>query len=193
MGHLDASPTPYHAVQTAAELLTAAGFAAVEPGARYPRREGYLRQGGALVAWYLDPAHTAASGLRVIGAHTDSPNLRIKPQPDVASAGWAQLGVEVYGGVLLNSWLDRDLGLAGRVAVRTSAGPELRLVRDDRPLLRVPQLAIHLDREISETSWCSTANAIWRRCGPSATARPRSRPISPGCSMWRLPTSCHGM
>jgi aspartyl aminopeptidase len=86
----------------------------------------------------------------VIGAHTDSPNLRIKPRPDTGRAGCRQLAVEVYGGVLLNSWLDRDLGLSGRVALRGSGGPEMRLVKIDRPLLRVPQLAIHLDRDVNE-------------------------------------------
>ena len=85
---------------------------------------------------------------RLLGAHTDSPNLRIKPVPDTGRAGLRQLGVEVYGGPLLNSWLDRDLGLAGRVAVRTPAGPQLRLLRVHRPLLRIPQLAPHLDRAI---------------------------------------------
>jgi aspartyl aminopeptidase len=88
--------------------------------------------------------------VRVIGAHTDSPNLRIKPQPDAAAGRWQQLGVEIYGGALLNSWLDRDLGLAGAIAIRDGDGQRTRIFRDDRPLLRVPQLAIHLDREIHE-------------------------------------------
>jgi aspartyl aminopeptidase len=85
----------------------------------------------------------------MVGAHTDSPGLRIKPRPDTGAAGWRQLGVEVYGGALVNSWLDRDLGLAGRVAVAVGGGVEVRLLRIDRPLLRVPQLAIHLDREVT--------------------------------------------
>ena len=86
----------------------------------------------------------------VLGAHTDSPNLRLKPRPDTGRAGWRQLGVEVYGGVLLNSWLDRDLGLSGRIAVRDGARASTILVKVDRPLLRVPQLAIHLDREVNQ-------------------------------------------
>ena len=88
-----------------------------------------------------------APGFVVIGAHTDSPNLRIKPRPDVGSAGYRQLGVDVYGGALVNSWLDRDLGLSGRVALRSG---EVRLVEVDRPLLRLSQLAIHLDRDVNE-------------------------------------------
>ncbi|MEM7518709.1 MAG: M18 family aminopeptidase, partial [Planctomycetota bacterium] len=103
---------------------------------------------GSIVAWVAPQDVAPETGFRFVGAHTDSPNLRIKPRPDKNSASYMQLGVEVYGGVLLNSWLDRDLGLSGRVAVRSSAGTDLRLFRVDEPILRVPQLAIHLDREI---------------------------------------------
>ena len=148
---IDASPSPYHAVATAAERLGAAGFG--EVGAAEDWNEAgpasFVRRGGSLVAWRLgaDPA----AGMRIVGAHTDSPNLRIKPQPDTGRAGVAQLGVEVYGGVLLNSWLDRDLGISGRVAIAGSEGIEERLLLIDRPVLRVPQLAIHLDREINTT------------------------------------------
>ncbi len=150
-GLLDDSPTPYHAVDTAARELEEAGFGEIVAGAPVPQRgKCFVRRGGALLAWAVDEHHSASSPVRVIGAHTDSPNLRIKPQPDTAAGAWRQLGVEVYGGVLLNSWLDRDLGLAGRVALRDGDGLETVLVRDDRPLLRVPQLAIHLDREINE-------------------------------------------
>jgi aspartyl aminopeptidase len=93
---------------------------------------------------------SVATPFHIVGAHTDSPNLRIRPQPDTGRAGWRQLGVEVYGGALVNTWLDRDLGLSGRVAVRTDDRVELHLVRVDRPVLRIPQLAIHLDRDINE-------------------------------------------
>lgn len=150
-GLIDRSPTPFHAVATTADELIAAGFAEVAPGAAIPARGRlFARRGGALVAWVVNDAHTASSGARIIGAHTDSPNLRIKPQPDTGSGPWRQLGVEIYGGALLNSWLDRDLGLAGRVAVREGDGVTTQLFVDDRPLLRVPQLAIHLDREIND-------------------------------------------
>jgi aspartyl aminopeptidase len=83
----------------------------------------------------------------VVGAHTDSPNLRVKPRPDLGSAGWRQVAVEIYGGPLVNSWLDRDLGLAGRLSLRDGTH---RLVNVDRPLLRVAQLAIHLDRGVND-------------------------------------------
>ncbi|MEL7209429.1 MAG: M18 family aminopeptidase, partial [Actinomycetota bacterium] len=90
------------------------------------------------------------NGFLVVGAHTDSPNLRVRTHPDVQSAGMHQIGMEVYGGVLLNSWLDRDLGLAGRVSVADGDSIDERLYLDDRPVLRIPQLAIHLDRDIRE-------------------------------------------
>ncbi len=157
---IDASPSPYHAAATAAALLDAAGFTSVGqadawtgPDAALPP-QGYLVREGSLVAWDLTGAGAPAppTPFRVVGAHTDSPNLRIKPNPDVGRGGWDQLAVEVYGGPLLNSWLDRDLGLSGRVMVAspgTPAGFEQALVRIDDPVLRVPQLAVHLDRAVN--------------------------------------------
>jgi aspartyl aminopeptidase len=106
-------------------------------------------RGGALVAWRGPdtPVVPPANPFRIVGAHTDSPGLRVKPRPDTGNAGWLQLAVEVYGGVLLNSWLDRDLGVAGRII---DGNGEESLVHLDEPLARVPQLAIHLDRDVSE-------------------------------------------
>ncbi|MEM9202222.1 MAG: M18 family aminopeptidase, partial [Actinomycetota bacterium] len=133
----------------ARERLDAAGFAPYDPD-RGPVGRWYHARGGGLVAWVITDQHDESSGMRIVGAHTDSPNLRIKPRPDTGSVGFAQLGVEVYGGVLLNSWLDRDLGLAGRVSVINGDGLEMRTFRDDRALARVPQLAIHLDRGVND-------------------------------------------
>ena len=174
-GFIDASPTQFHAVHNAAARLVDAGFEQFVPGSVGSAAAGSIAAGaggagapmapgarfvvrdGALVAWV--DGNRPGAPLRLIGAHTDSPNLRVRPRPDRGIAGVRQLGVEVYGGALLNSWLDRDLGLAGRVAVRggsPQAGApgsneiEHRLFRADEPLLRVPQLAIHLDRDISE-------------------------------------------
>jgi aspartyl aminopeptidase len=159
---IDASPTPFHACWQAAARLTEAGFSEVVESDAFPTEVGahFLVRGGSLIAWDTRGAYAAgsgpAAGFRVVGAHTDSPNLRIKPNPDRLKAGWQSLGVEVYGGPLLNSWLDRDLGLAGRVSVRGgggaggSGGVEARLFHDSTPLLRVAQLAIHLDRDQNE-------------------------------------------
>jgi aspartyl aminopeptidase len=149
--HLDGSPTPYHAAARASGLLEAAGFAELDERASWtdvlPER-WYVRRGGALVAavW---PAGDPAAALRIVGAHTDSPNLRLKPHPTTVAAGWQRLAFEVYGGALWNSWLDRDLGLAGRVSVRRDDGVTTELVRLPGAVARIPQLAIHLDREVN--------------------------------------------
>ncbi len=144
-----ASPSPYHAVASAAERLEKAGFRQVRESDAWEGGSGgrYVLRGGAIIAWYVPEGAGPATPFRIIGAHTDSPNLRVKPHPDSRTQGWRQIAVEIYGGPLLNSWLDRDLGIAGRLALR---GGATRLVNVDRPLLRVPQLAIHLDRQVNE-------------------------------------------
>lgn len=151
LAFLHASPTPFHAVVEARHRLVAAGFTDLDETARWdrlaPGKYILTTTGTNLFAVIVPEQRTQ---FRIIGAHTDSPNLRLKPQPEYQTEGYAQLGVEVYGGVLLNSWLDRDLGLAGRLLVRGNDGIESHLVRIDRPLLRVPQLAIHLDREVND-------------------------------------------
>jgi len=150
--YVDASPSPYHAVAETARRLVGAGFTEVDLDAPVtPPGRHFLRSGGALIAW-ADDGRTATAPLRIVGAHTDSPNLRVKPRPDRGDHGFQRVGVEIYGGVLLNSWLDRDLGLSGRVVVREGGAPAGRtvLVRDDRPLARIPQLAVHLDRGVNE-------------------------------------------
>ena len=158
LAFINASPTPYHAATEIARRLRARGY---EPAlddlqagssAEHPQipPRGYFLRGGMLLAWHR-PQVGPDAPFRIIGAHTDSPNLRIEPQPDLDGSGCRRLAAEPYGGVLLNSWLDRDLGLAGRVGVREADGSiGERLFRDDRPVLRVPQLAIHLDREVND-------------------------------------------
>ncbi|MET9498284.1 M18 family aminopeptidase [Streptomyces sp. NPDC006552] len=145
---LAASPTPYHAVATATARLEEAGFKQVAETDAWDGTSGgkFVTRGGAVIAWYVPSGAHPHTPFRIVGAHTDSPNLRVKPRPDMGNSGWRQVAVEVYGGPLLNSWLDRDLGLAGRISLRD--GSE-RLVDIDRPLLRVPQLAIHLDRSVT--------------------------------------------
>jgi aspartyl aminopeptidase len=151
--YLDASPSPFHACAEAATRLEAGGFTAVDETSRWPREPGrhYTVRGGSLVAWSTEYAEGTATPFRVVGAHTDSPNLRVKPHPDLSRAGWRLLGVEVYGGPLLNSWLDRDLGLSGRVVVRDSGGTAEHLLVLADPILRVAQLAVHLDRDVNES------------------------------------------
>ena len=148
--YLDASPTPFHACAEAGARFRAAGFEERSLDAAWSDTSGafYCIRGGSLIAWHVPPQSPPHAPFRILGAHTDSPNLRIKPRPDSGRAGCRQLGVEIYGGVLLNSWLDRDLGLAGRVFLRDAPSP--LAFRIDRPVLRVPQLAIHLNRDIRE-------------------------------------------
>ncbi|WP_329134300.1 M18 family aminopeptidase [Streptomyces sp. NBC_01476] len=146
---VQASPSPYHAVASAAARLEEAGFRQVAETASWDGGHGgrYVLRGGAIVAWYVPEGARPQTPYRVVGAHTDSPNLRVKPRPDMGTAGWRQVAMEIYGGPLLNSWLDRDLGLAGRLSLRDGS---TRLVNVDRPLLRIAQLAIHLDRGVND-------------------------------------------
>jgi aspartyl aminopeptidase len=150
---IDRSPTPYHAVAESVRRLESAGFErasetevwSVEPGAR----RLIVRNEGSLVAFEAGMASPAEAGFRLIGAHSDSPNLRLKPRPDVEAQGYRQLAVETYGGVLLHTWLDRDLSLAGRLTFREDGGIGTVLIDFERPLLRIPSLAIHLNREVN--------------------------------------------
>lgn len=146
---IKAGPSPFHVTAEIARRLEAGGFSA-EPhpgvaGAGGAKR--YLVRDGTVIAWHLPQEATAATPVRIIAAHTDSPVLKVKPRPDTGKAGWLQVGVEVYGSPLWNSWLDRDLGLAGRLVLLDGTSV---LVNVDRPLLRVPQLAPHLDRKVNQ-------------------------------------------
>jgi aspartyl aminopeptidase len=147
---IDAAPTPYHAVGEVQARLTRAQFQlfdereswSIAPGSR-----GIVVRGGSLIAFVAGVDSPARAGFRIIGAHTDSPNLRLKPRPTLDNVGFRQLSVEVYGGVLLSTWLDRDLGIGGRIAF---ADGSLALVRLAAPLCRIPNLAIHLNREVNK-------------------------------------------
>lgn len=153
LAFLDASPTSWHAAEAAARRLDATGFTECPLDEPFPLRptRHYVRRGGSLVAWRMASDVSTPAPLRIAAAHTDSPGLRIKPSPESVVAGCVRLGVEVYGGPLLNSWLDRDLGLAGRVLVGAGADLDVRPVLDTTPVLRIPQLAIHLDRGVNDT------------------------------------------
>ena len=148
---LDDCPSPHHVVANAVTQLQAAGFtefsmASPEVAADAIAR-GYIVRDGAVVAWRIPKGANSATGINILGAHTDSPGLRIKAHPDHLSANWRQLNVEVYGGILNNSWLDRDLGIAGIVR---DANGQSHLFAAHEPIARVPQLAVHLDRNVNE-------------------------------------------
>jgi len=151
---IDASPSPWHVVASAEERLLARGYTRLEEDQRWQLQAGgryYVVRGGAsIIAFIVGSQPLAESGLRIVGAHTDSPGLRLKPKAAQASDGMVRLAVEVYGGPILATFTDRDLSLAGRVAVRTAIGHEMRLVRFEQPLVRLPNLAIHMNRDVNE-------------------------------------------
>ena len=144
---IQASPSSFHAVAEAARRLDAAGFTALDETAEWPTGPGrrYVVRDGAVIAWVEPGGVSSTTPFRVVGAHTDSPGFKLKPKPTTGTRGWVQAGVEVYGGPLFNSWLDRDLEFAGRLVTRSGETP---LVRTG-PLLRIPQLAVHLDRGVN--------------------------------------------
>jgi aspartyl aminopeptidase len=148
---IQASPTPFHAVSQMALQLEAAGFSYLDEAAPWDVRAGHryytTRNGSSLIAFVVG-SDGCRQGLRMLGAHTDSPCLKIKPNPVVQCQGLVQLGVEVYGGALLNPWFDRDLSIAGKVVYANSQGEVASVLLDfARPVLVIPSLAIHLDRE----------------------------------------------
>jgi aspartyl aminopeptidase len=159
---IDASPSPFHACVTVASRLLATGYTELREADPWPGQPGryFTVRAGSLVAWNT----TGPDGpFRIVGAHTDSPNLRVKQHPDRVVAGWQVVALEPYGGAWLNSWLDRDLGISGRLSVRDGSALDHRLVRIDEPILRVPQLAIHLaeDRKSLTLDPQRHLNAVW--------------------------------
>ncbi len=149
---LAASPTPFHAVSQMEKILEEHGFIRLAESDRWTVEKGgryyVTRNDSSLIAFVAGKKDVVETGIRMAGGHTDSPCLRVKPDPEVVSRGCLQLGVEVYGGALLNPWFDRDLSLAGRVTYLT-ADDELKSALLDfaRPVAVIPSLAIHLDRE----------------------------------------------
>ena len=152
---LDASPGAYHAVAELSARLGERGFTAlderepwaIEPGGKYL----LARNGSALVAFVAGTERPSAAGFRMVAAHTDSPGLRLKPNPEIVTNGIVHLGVEVYGGPLLATWTDRDFGLCGRAVLAAGDGDvTTRLFRTDRPVVSVPNLAIHMNRTAND-------------------------------------------
>ncbi|KAG8932944.1 hypothetical protein FRC02_000295 [Tulasnella sp. 418] len=170
LSFVNASPTPYHAVSTASQLLDKAGFKRVDEGSDWEQhlQEGariyYTRNQSSLLAFTVPKGFKQGAGVSIVATHTDSPNLRVRPISKRSKVGYMQVGVETYGGGIWHSWFDRDLGLAGRIVVASSgvssssddnktvgsAKYNSRLIRIDRPLLRIPTLAIHLERGVND-------------------------------------------
>jgi len=145
---VEASPSAHHAAAEGARRLAAEGFAAQEESAEWSSEPGghYVLRDGALIAWRIPDTSQSFMPFRILGSHTDSTGFTLKPRPDLSGYGWQQLGIEIYGAPLLNSWLDRELGLAGRLVLSDGT---MRLVRTEA-IMRIPQLAIHLDRSVND-------------------------------------------
>lgn len=157
LGFIDASPSPWHAVESAVLRLKAAGFSALDETSTWNLAAGgryfVVRGGSSLIAFVLGERALEDTGLRLLGAHTDSPGLRLKPRAahaDGTGSGLLRLGVEVYGGPILATFADRDLGLAGRVMLKSRGGVSARLLHTPRPVARLPNLAIHMNRDVNE-------------------------------------------
>ena len=151
---IDRSPTPFHAVNEIKVLLTQQGFSELKESKAWNLLSNgkyfVTRNDSSLIAFIVGTKTQDASGFKIVGAHTDSPNLKLKPSSAYDKNGYLQLGVEVYGGVLLTTWTDRDLSLAGRVIIKGKKRPQPKLICFEDPLLRIPQLAIHLNRDVNE-------------------------------------------
>lgn len=159
---IDASPTPFHAVEWMSQKLQMIGFTALYEDEQWNLEKGknyyVTRNGSSIIAFTYPPS--IEKGYTIVGAHTDSPHLRLKPNPLTTSAGVKRLGVEPYGGVLLNPWFDRDLALAGRVVYLEGETRKEVLININRPIAMIPSLAIHLDREANSSRTINAQNDI---------------------------------
>ena len=157
---LKRSPSPFHATQSMAEALQAAGYQALDERETWqlqPQGRYYVtRNDSSIIAIKLGQHDPVQHGIRMVGAHTDSPCLKVKPQPELSRHGYWQLGVEVYGGVLLSPWFDRDLSLAGRVTFKHNEQLQSRLIDFKHAIASIPSLAIHLNRE-ANSGWAINA------------------------------------
>lgn len=152
---IDASPTPYHAVDSAAAMLNAAGARKLDEREVWrlePGRSYYvIRDGASLVAFRTGTAAPSEAGFAFTGAHADAPGLRARLEKSLVSRGFDRVSVEAYGGPIHSTWLDRPLSLAGRVVVKVAGGGfAQRLVNFARPMAVIPNLAIHFNREMNK-------------------------------------------
>ncbi|OBZ76741.1 Aspartyl aminopeptidase [Grifola frondosa] len=158
LSFVNASPTPFHAVHSAALRLEKAGFRKIrekdewEKDVKAGGKYYFTRNQSALLAFTIPQKWQPGAGVSIVATHIDSPNLRIRPVSKRSTAGYLQVGVETYGGGIWHSWLDRDLSLAGRIVLQNKNGDfTSKLIRIDKPILRIPTIAIHLDRNVNES------------------------------------------
>lgn len=152
---IDASPSPWHVIATIEQRLQSFNFQRLQETDHWILSAGgryyVVRDDSSIILFVVGQQPVADTGFKILGAHTDSPGLRVKPQPQLNSDGLQRLAVEIYGGPILATFTDRDLSLAGRVAYQNQAGEiAQQLVRFDQSLLRLPNLAIHMNRAVNE-------------------------------------------
>lgn len=156
LGLIEEGTSPFHVVEAATRQLADAGYEEMLLGEEWILERGgnYMMKhhGSSLFAFSIGSHFSQEDGFRLAAAHGDFPGFRIKPNPEVVTDGYIQLNVECYGGVNLSSWLDRPLSVAGRVVLKTEDifHPEVRLVDIKRPILTIPNIAVHLEREMNK-------------------------------------------
>ena len=153
--YLNDSPTAYHAVKNAADILSGNGFQELKETAEWTLEQGgryYITKNqSCIIAFTVGDGSLAENGFHIIGAHTDSPGLKIKPEAcTVTPDGYVKVNVEVYGGVILSTWFDRPLALAGRVIVKEGKALKEKLIRIHKPVLMIPNLCIHFHRNVND-------------------------------------------
>lgn len=153
--YLNESPTAYHAVENAVALLREQGFQELKETESWSLLKGgkyfVVKNGSALIAFTVGKGDLAKEGFRIIGAHTDSPCLKIKPGAcSVTPDGYVKVNVEIYGGAILNTWFDRPLAMAGRLIVKENGVLREKLIQIDKPVFLIPNLCIHFHRDVNE-------------------------------------------
>lgn len=156
LSFLEKSPTPFHVVRNVTDILDNKGFTKLEESEKWslqPSSKYYvIRNGSSIIAFITGRQKPEITGIRLTGAHTDSPCLKLKPAPEIRSSGYLGLDVEVYGGVLLNTWFDRDLSIAGRITSLTSDDRIISCLIDFADNVAfIPSLAIHLNRDVNNS------------------------------------------
>jgi len=185
LSFIQSSPTAFHAANSIANQLVAAGFEELDEAAAWNLQAGkryYIKRNeSSIIAFVYGKKDLLDTGIRMLGAHTDSPCLKVKPQPELNRKGYLQLGVEVYGGALLSPWFDRDLSLAGRVTFKTSENKIASTLIDfKQAVVSIPSLAIHLDREVNNSRTINPQKDIvpvLLQLGPEQTLAPNFKSI----------------
>jgi aspartyl aminopeptidase len=193
---IDLSPSPYHCAFEAGERLKKAGFQALDEKESWKLEENgkyFVIKGGSIIAIHLGKKNVSKYGIKMLSAHTDSPNLRIKPKVAKAAHGHLLFEVEPYGGLIVATWADRDLSLAGRVWIEDDQGRlQSKLVTSPHAICRIPNLAIHLNRDVNDEGLklnkhlhLSAVAQPWTGTDPSAYAKQWLASLA-GCSEEKL-------